>query len=183
MNLVNELQESAERDDVLTVLRKARRLASKLSVSDIDDWLKAEQEGYGSSKAVPKYRMIRATMAYKTNGYIPSGFGSLMNGIEHLPGGMSAPMGVAEPISTIMNWIEADSKNHGLYLPVSDTGLTQQLRSGFDPWIADQITFLLHLNMTQVKAIPDQIKDKVLDWALALERAGAGPPHYERLTG
>ena len=29
MGLVNELQESAERDDVLTVLRKAKRVASK----------------------------------------------------------------------------------------------------------------------------------------------------------
>ena len=37
---------------------------------------------------------------------------------------------------------------------------------------ADQITFLLHLNSCQIRAIPEQIKDRVLDWACALESVG-----------
>jgi hypothetical protein len=44
MNLVDELQVSAESDDVLTVLRKAKKLASKLERNDIAEWLEAEQE-------------------------------------------------------------------------------------------------------------------------------------------
>lgn len=43
MNLVNELQVSAEQDVVLTVLCKAKRLASKLDRSDITEWLRNEQ--------------------------------------------------------------------------------------------------------------------------------------------
>ena len=73
MNLVNELQVSAEQDEVLTVLRKAKRLASKLGVDDINQWLRAEQEGYEKGDTIPKYRMIKASLVYKTNGPIPLG--------------------------------------------------------------------------------------------------------------
>jgi hypothetical protein len=41
----------------------------------------------------------------------------------------------------------------------------------FDPMIARQITFLMKPNLSQIRAIPERIKDKVLDWALALESA------------
>lgn len=37
MSLVNELQDSAGSEDVLTVLRKTKRLASKLDRQDIAD--------------------------------------------------------------------------------------------------------------------------------------------------
>jgi hypothetical protein len=37
---------------------------------------------------------------------------------------------------------------------------------------AHQITLLLHLNGAQIAAIPNHIKDKVLDWACALEAGG-----------
>jgi hypothetical protein len=46
MNLVDELQASATKDDVLNVLRNTRRLASKLKRHDITEWLQAEQDGY-----------------------------------------------------------------------------------------------------------------------------------------
>src|SRR5579864_331264 len=89
MNLVNELQVSAEQDDVLTVLRKTKRLASKLGRQDISEWLRFEHDGYPVDKSVPDYRKIAITFAYKTNGYIPAGYGLLRNGTEELPmGGM-----------------------------------------------------------------------------------------------
>src|SRR5579862_7316069 len=83
VNLVNELQVSAENDDVLTVLRKTKRLASKLDRQDIADWLQAEQAGYAQSQAVPDYRKIVTTLAYNTNGFIPAGYGRMMKGVEH----------------------------------------------------------------------------------------------------
>src|SRR5690348_10915089 len=80
VNLVNELQVSAERDDVLTVLRKTKWLASKLDRQDIAEWLQAEQGGYRDDQPVPEYRKIGTALAYNTNGYIPAGFGYLRNG-------------------------------------------------------------------------------------------------------
>ncbi len=63
MNLINQLQVSAENDDVLTVLRKTKRLASKLERQDIAAWLEAEQAGYDSNDAVPEYRQVATTLA------------------------------------------------------------------------------------------------------------------------
>jgi hypothetical protein len=55
MSLFNELQVSAESEDVLIVLRKATRLASKLERDDIAGWLEAEQTGYADPDVVPDY--------------------------------------------------------------------------------------------------------------------------------
>ncbi len=173
MNLVNELQISAEQDDVLTVLRKTKRLASKLNRDDITAWLECEQQGYSAKQDVPHYRNVMSTVAFDTNGYIPAGFGRLMRGISDMPSaGVSLPMPVQEPISTILSWVANETPNTKLCMPIPEGRLTDSLRSQFDPMFADQITFLFRLNIAQVRAIPDQIKDRVLDWACALERAG-----------
>lgn len=175
MNLVNELQISAEKDDVLTVLRKARRLASKLGRQDIADWLKAEQNGYGSEHALPEYRQINAVLAIKTNGYVPAGFGMMKNGIEDVPGFGSFPVPMPDAISSILSMIENIGQGDSLSLPVQEgTEFSRSLRSHFtiDPRYERQITFVMRLNTTQVRAIPEQIKDKVLDLACDLEAAG-----------
>jgi AbiTii len=177
MNLVNELQISAEKDDVLTVLRKTKRLASKLGRQDITDWLKAEQEGYFAQQDVPEYRKIQAALAYNTNGYVPAGYGQVMNGVVDLPSmGSVGPICLSEPISTILSMIDSlNGGSGGLFMPIEEgTDESRAIRScfQFNPMFSHQVTFLLKLNPVQVKAIPEQIKDKVLDWACALESAG-----------
>jgi len=176
MNLVNELQVSAEQDDVLTVLRKTMRLASKLGRDDISAWLEAEQSGYPDNRDVPEYRKVGTTLAYKTNGYIPAGYGQLMNGVEDLPSlDVTCPMPVRESISVVLTWIESLGKGHGIYFPIpagSDYNRSIRTIVRFNPTIERQITLLIHLNESQIRAIPDRIKDKVLQWSLALERAG-----------
>jgi AbiTii len=42
----------------------------------------------------------------------------------------------------------------------------------FDPMLYSQISLRVRLNDCEVRAIPERVKDKVLEWALALERAG-----------
>jgi hypothetical protein len=176
VNLINELQVSAEKDDVLTVLRKTKRLASKLGRKDIAEWLHAEQDGYASGQSVPEYRMIGNTLAYNTNGFIPAGYGQLVRGIEHLPASdLTCPVAVRDSIGTILSWIEGESKGNGTFYAIpegSDRSRAIRSRFRFNPIIEHQITFLLHFNCAQIKAIPEGIKDKVLDWACALETAG-----------
>jgi hypothetical protein len=177
MNLVNELQISAESDDVLTVLRKAKRLASKLGRDDIADWLKAEQDGYPADFTVPEYRMIDTRLAYNTNGYIPAGYGYLAKGIQDLPpSGFEFPVAIRDSISSVLGWLaQLVQQDREIYLPVPEgTESSQSIRNAFqiDPRFARQLTFLLHLNSSQVNAIPEHVKDRILDWALGLERAG-----------
>jgi hypothetical protein len=174
MSLVNELQDSAGSEDVLTVLRKTKRLASKLDRQDIADWLQAEQLGYAPEQTVSQYRMIANRLCYNTNGYIPAGYGMLAKGIQALPHcDLDMPMPVREPISTVLAWIDHGAR--GVYNVIAEGSESSELirqAFQFNPMFADQLTFLFHLDSSQIKAIPEQIKDKVLDWALALERAG-----------
>ena len=175
INLVNELQVSAEQDDVLTVLRKTKRLASKLNRTDISDWLNSELNGYDIDQDLPVYRHVASTVAYNTNGYVPAGFGMLKKGIEDLPFFGSIKVYVREPISSVMSMIEAvkNGTNHGMFVQVNpeiDRFIRSILSLAQD--YDQQITFLMRLNKADVMAIPDQIKDKVLDWACALEAAG-----------
>ncbi|AMV26694.1 hypothetical protein VT84_20005 [Gemmata sp. SH-PL17] len=175
MNLVDELQESATQDDVLTVLRKTKRLASKLNRDDISVWLDTEFNGYSPDQDVPEYRVISTTIAYNTNGYIPDGFNMLKDGIGDLHSAGAGPHAtLPDSISEILVHIEAIKAGKGAYCPIDNSSqLARCLRQQyFHPLIARQITFLFHLSNTQICAIPEQIKDRVLDWALKLERAG-----------
>lgn len=176
MNLVNELQVSAEADDVLTVLRKTKRLASKLGRQDINEWLQAEQHGYAKEQEVPSYREIGTTIAMSTNGYIPAGYGMVMEGIRELPGAAkTVPVSLRDEISTVLALIESEKTGHGIYYPIPEnTEYCQYVRSRIrcNPMIANQVSFMLRLDPTRIKAIPERIKDKVLEWACDLEAAG-----------
>jgi len=174
MGLVNELQESAERDDVLTVLRKAKRLSSKLSRQDMSDWLDHEQNGYPAEVELPKYRTVRAQICYNTNGYIPAGGGMMHNGVIPLQGAPLVDADVREPIGEVMVYVEEmDKTKRGIYR-TTPQALADHLKrtiSGHSDTI-DQLTFLTRLNDYQLRDIPEQVKNRVLDWALKLEAAG-----------
>ena len=174
MNLVNELQVSAGRDDVITVLRNTKRLASKLSLTDINEWLLAEQEGYKPEQTIPAYRMINGRLAYNTNGLIPAGYGLTMNGVQDYPSeAYNIPIPYTESINSLMALLREDNSNANLYWPISDDyGVVQQLRGTFSQRFAYQITFLYRLSKAQLWTIPEVVKDKVLDWACELEQRG-----------
>lgn len=173
MNLVNELQISAEQDDVLTVLRKAKRLASKLGVDDINHWLRCDQEGYATGQAIPKYRTVLGSLVFKTNGPIPMGMGMVGQGVMDYPGNFTVDRMLPDSMGEIISIIrQCRQKNHSLYLPLDQSNLLRQLRGYLHPTVAGNVSFLLKLNTGQVRAIPEAVKDRVLEWACGLERRG-----------
>ena len=180
MNLVNELQVSAEREDVLTVLRKARRLASKLGVNDIDEWLKAEQNGYADGQDIPKYRMVKGSLVFNTNGPVPVGLGMTGNGIMDYPGGFVVDRPMVDSMGEITALIESvQATRNGLFMQMNETSMLRELRRNTNEFLADRVTFMLKMNTAQVRAIPEAVKDKILDWACELERRGV---HGESMT-
>jgi hypothetical protein len=170
VNLVNELQVSCERDDVQTVLRKARRVASKLGVDDINQWLKLEQEGYGDKVQVPKYRRVTAALVFKTMGYVPIGMGYAATGVIDFPGGIVAERNIRDSMSRVVQMI-ATPLSEDLFMTIDEEAVAP-LRRRFDPQYSQQLTFMLRLNRDQICSIPDSVKDRVLDWSLTLERRG-----------
>lgn len=101
MSLVNELQEVAESQDILTVLRKAKRVSAKLGRNDICNWIKNELDGYSNISDIPKYRQITCGLVLRTNGHVQIGFGLLGNGVERLPHIMPMPTPIYESITIL----------------------------------------------------------------------------------
>ncbi len=178
MGIVNELQESAEKDDVLTVMRKARRVASKLGKQDISQWLDHEQNGYPSKDNLPDYRVISCKIYYKINGYIPAGYGRIKTGMDVLEGFTPLDYSLLDTIGEVAGWIHSldNDKNNGsgIYLPMGPekAEIIRQSMRQVPSDILDQLSYMLRLNEFQLRDIPEQIKNRVLDWACKLEEAG-----------
>ncbi len=178
MGLVNELQESAESDDVATVLRRAVRLSSKLGRNDITSWLEAEQSGYGDAAPQPEYRVVGTSLYYSTNGYVPAGFGRLRNGSYPLPGILDGQQHfVGASIGTVCSWIENIKNGGGSVSHPLDNSLSNDLRKLLVnatnlPEYLPQLSFQLVFNSAQILDIPEQVKNRVLKWACELEAAG-----------
>lgn len=174
MNLVNQLQVSVEGEDVLTVLRKARRLASKLGVNNINEWLEFEQNGYKVRQEIPDYRIIKSKLVYKTNGYVPAGFGYMMNGISDFgSGNFPIEWPIFDKISQIVVGIGAiKNEGKGIYVPLPNEKIPESYRNCFDPCFSEQISFLIEIDKAQYISIPEAVKDRIMEWALALERQG-----------
>jgi hypothetical protein len=176
MSLVNELQESCEKDDVLTVLRKAKRLSAKLGRDDICDWIDHELNGYkDDDDVIPEYRRISITFAYRTNGYVPMGYGMVGNGVQPLPDlHLDLKADMVYSVSEIEQCIKQLDQGNGLYYEL-DRATAEHVKSLYmrgDNKIINRFSFLAQYNQTEIRAIADNVKDKILDWACSLERSG-----------
>src|SRR5262245_54887139 len=117
MNLVNELQISAARDDVLTVLRNTKRLASKLALNDLEEWLKCEFEGYGKNP-VPDYRLIGTSLSVKTHGPLIAG-GMVIDGIQDFPAVTFGNISYRDSIGVIMSCLQ-DLGKMDIFSPIPE---------------------------------------------------------------
>ena len=50
--------------DIVNVLRKAHLIAVKLKLSDFDQWIQYELNGYTDKESCPEYRKVRGTLKY-----------------------------------------------------------------------------------------------------------------------
>ena len=163
---------SAERDEVLTVLRKARRLASKLGVNDIDDWVRHELDGYNRGDDIAAYRSVTCDLVFKTVGYSPVGYGMIGTGVMDVPSFGTIQLPVDDPLANVMQWIASgNDKSRTVALGIPPD-MQAKLSPFVKPTIANQVEVLSRANASQVQSIPGAVQDRVLDWALALERRG-----------
>jgi hypothetical protein len=173
MGLINELQESSEKDDAIVVLKKAKRLSSKLGLKDISDWIEHELNGYPVNVSVPFYRKIMGQLFFQTNGYIPVGYGMVGNGL--LPANIPNLITIdnvlcSEPLNTICNFLKDNEKSYCRILE-EDQQLTLKEIYGNNEFI-NGATFVIKLDRGGLLNIPEQVKNKILDWACKLEESG-----------
>lgn len=160
MSLILELQEEClSQANTTHLLRKAHLVAFKLELAEFDSWITTEMNGYADSNSLPKYRQVAGTLKARA----PEFAGGITVNLSKQP--FEVP--VVQPISVVDATISE---------PGSETQLALSLESANAlirdvPQLKGSSLFVT-IPKSEMKKILDGIRDKVLQWALELERAG-----------
>jgi AbiTii-like protein len=158
--LVQELQTQAldARVPVTDLLRKSKVVASKLNVTDLLAWVEYELNGYPDEADIPDYREIRgvARALNPKRGWLKIEFED-REFEERISTQKSR-----QPISEIE---EMTGPGDGdLTFTLSSALSRGTLRYASDPRI--------FVSRSQIVRIVDAVRNRILDWALALEKRG-----------
>lgn len=160
--IVLELQRNLISDqcDILSALRKAKVIASKLSLLEFENWIDQELDGYHND--VPEYRKVRGLMrAHYCNTWIPV----QMN--EKLESKICEQY-MTQPISTILEY--ANEKESGSLRLYPGAEMQNALNKLYDLPLGAE--FALQPESGAVKAIIEAVKNALLNWTLELEKKG-----------
>lgn len=149
--------------DVVNILRKAHLIAFKLKLTDFDQWIQYELNGYPNQESCPEYRKIRGTLkAFNPySGWIPAFIQN--NEIEK----MICERKLVNSISEIIDLCE--SFDDGLISEFSGEQLAL-FNEVFDTPLP--MRYALHISTTAVKDIEEKVKNTILEWTLKLEAEG-----------
>ena len=156
--IVLELEREAldENVSVETLLRKAYLVAKKLKLTDFEEWLNSEQNGYHGK--VPEYRMIsgnyRAWNPYR--GWIPVILSvDVAKVLSKLP--------LHDSVSSL--WDAYSTKEGGISFTVS-AEITDYLNKSTDGF---ETKYSFYSSRSEIYRILSTVRNKILDWALLVE--------------
>jgi hypothetical protein len=162
-SLVEELQRDALNANakVSDLLRKAKAIAVKLELPELEEWVEHELNGYPEGD-VPEYRVIVGQVKGRNpfHGWQPVIFGS--REIEEAYSKRRVYQRVAELENAV-----ALSRGGELTIPFTSHAI-QLLRdaTGFD------FDFTLMVNGSNVVGLLDAVRNTLLEWSLRLEKSG-----------
>lgn len=149
--------------DIVNVLRKSHLIASKLKLTDFDQWIQYELNGYPDQETCPEYRKIRGSLkAFNPySGWIPT----LIQDNEFEK--KICERKLVNSISEIISLCE--SSENGLISEFSGEQLAL-FNKIFDTPLP--MRYSLHIPTTAVKDIEEKVKNTILEWTLKLESEG-----------
>lgn len=162
-SLVLELQRDALEKTVPTtdLLRKAMVVARKLRVTDIEQWISHELNGYPEGAEVPAYRYLRGEpkVFNPYNGWIPL----MMSDAKQAE--LFSKRGTSQSIAEL----ERIALGKGNFVYMRYPKRTEQsLMKGMDIPMEPALV----VSNSQVHGILDRVRNTVLEWALGLEEKG-----------
>ncbi|MGI9100965.1 MAG: hypothetical protein ACR2IF_00845 [Terriglobales bacterium] len=167
-SLIEDLQRDALNWDipVTQLLQKSLVVATKLNVKELADWVKLELDGYPTADTLPNYRHLSG-MPQVWNPY--HGYQGI-NFAQAEVQEMVSTMHFGHPLSQIEHDLQQSEKSgdsglHYGYPPQQEILLRGMIRG---PKLQPSI----YLNASQLKAILEAVRRRVLQWALDLESAG-----------
>jgi hypothetical protein len=166
-SVVEELQRDAldHRVRLSDLLRKAKTIAVKLDLPELEKWVQSELNGYQSGADVPDYRVIIGQLQgfNPFHGWRPVQFNSTATEQKFTKRHITSQ--VAELESLVAK--SGDGSNGQLQVPLSAEA--QHLirnATGFD------FEFTTAMSASDVVGILDAIRNALLDWSLKLEKLG-----------
>lgn len=164
-SIVIELQRDAlDRNCRVTdLLRKAFVVAKKLNVSEFENWITKELNGYEEAEPVPDYRMIRG----RVRGWNPChGWQPIYFPNAEMEDKLSQ-CGNNQTIAEIEDLLNEKSEIGTLMIPFTGK-VHQQLCTA----IRDKIDISLIIQPSDLVKIIDKVRTIILNWALKLEEDG-----------
>lgn len=162
--IVLELQKEvlSSNCDIVNVLRKAHLIAVKLKLSDFDQWIQYELNGYTDQSECPEYRKLQGILKYYNQYH---GWCSILVQNDELEKKI-CKIEIINSISEIISLCELSkdimSEFHGKELDY----INKLCNMPFPQRIA------LQVSSTAVKDIEEKVKNAILEWTLKLEEDG-----------
>jgi hypothetical protein len=162
-SLVEELQRDALNNQVRVsdLLRKAKTIAVKLDLPELENWVESELNGYPPGD-VPGYRVVRGKVKYRNifHGWHPIMFPDTKT--EEMFSKRNVFQRVAE-----LEGLPEIAGGRDLQIPLSsEAQQLLMLATGCD----DEMT--IRVPSTAVVGILDAVRNALLEWSLKLEKAG-----------
>jgi AbiTii len=160
-SLIDELQLDAANAavSVSSLLRKALIVAAKLELSDVPEWVNKELSGYSDGDSLPSYRIVHGMVKARTlRGWVSVQCPT--NDMQEKISEKSIYNSIAE--------IEALSKRDGRLSLTFPPEAQQLLQDMFQK----HTEFRCFFEQTRLDGILDEIRNQVLRWAVALDKAG-----------
>lgn len=149
--------------DIVNVLRKSHLIASKLKLTDFDQWIQYELNGYPDQESCPEYRKIRGSL--KAFNPYRGWISTLIQDNEFEK--KICEIKLVNSISEIISLCE--SSENGLISEFSGEQLVF-FNKMFDTPLP--MRYSLHIPTTAVKDIKEKVKNTILEWTLKLESEG-----------
>lgn len=156
--IVLELEREAldENVSIEVLLRKAYLVARKLKLTDFEEWINNEQNGYVGE--IPEYRMIggeyKALNPYR--GWIP----------VVLPANVAKVIAKVPLHNSISLLCDVYNTSEGSISFTVGAEITEFLNSSSDGF---DTKFSFHSSRSEIYRIISTVRNKILDWALLLE--------------
>lgn len=162
MAIVLELQEEALKSDadILSLLRKSSLIARKLSLKDFQEWIDNELNGYKKGN-IPDYREIRGELkAWNPyHGWIP--VVAPDNELEKMFNTRKIP----DSIPSLNSLLLEEDLQLSINVPA-------EMTSYFNKLTDYETVYKIILSKNTISNILEQVKNKILDWAITLEENG-----------
>lgn len=164
-SLVEQLQADALDRTVpaADLLRKAKVVAVKLDLADFLTWVERELNGYGDTDPIPDYRVVngqlKALNPFRGWQLIAFPSSELQEAVTKRKIGIS--------IGHLDDLLAAHRGNQALHMPLSADAHRAIVRA-----IEYETEVTLFIDRSQIAAIVDAVRNKILDWSLKLEKLG-----------